>query len=114
MANASKDPIALISVRPAIFHNVNSSEGPSRATNRIGTGFAGRFGLSMKYDGAETEGSMVVRTPRRNQPDEKKREIERELANFVKRENELIARGVGARRTAWPSTLYSLRRETSN
>ena len=36
MASASKDPIALISVRPAIFPNVNSSEGRSRATNRTG------------------------------------------------------------------------------
>ncbi|MET4332043.1 hypothetical protein ABIB80_007905 [Bradyrhizobium sp. i1.15.2] len=36
MASASKDPIALISVRPAIFPNVNSSEGRSRAANRIG------------------------------------------------------------------------------
>src|SRR4029077_4793051 len=36
MASASKDSIALISVRPTIFPNVNSSEGRSRATNRIG------------------------------------------------------------------------------
>ena len=53
---------------------------------------------------------MVVRTPVEIKPDEEKREIERELANFVKRENELIARGVGARRTAWPSSIKPLKR----
>ena len=35
---------------------------------------------------------MVVRTPVEIKPDEKKQEIERELSNFVKRENEFMAR----------------------
>ena len=35
---------------------------------------------------------MVIRTPVETKPDEHKQEIERELSNFVKRENEFMAR----------------------
>jgi len=35
---------------------------------------------------------MVVRIPVEIKPDEEKREIERELSNFVKGENEFMAR----------------------
>ena len=37
MARASIDPMAWLSLRPAMFPNVKSLGGPSRATNRIGS-----------------------------------------------------------------------------
>jgi hypothetical protein len=51
---------------------------------------------------------LVVRTQVEIEPDEKKQEIERELSNFVKRENEFMARE--RRRTAWPSSIQPSKR----
>ena len=57
---------------------------------------------------------MVVRTPVEIKPDERKQLVERELANFMKRENEFIARERQERAAQLGLALYSLRRDTSN
>ena len=57
---------------------------------------------------------MVVRTPVEIKPDEHKQEVERELSNFVKRENEFMARERQERAEQIGLALYSLQRETTN
>jgi len=57
---------------------------------------------------------MVVRTPVEIKPDEYKHEVERELSNFVKRENEFMARERQERAEQIRLALYSLQRETTN
>jgi hypothetical protein len=57
---------------------------------------------------------MVVRTSIEIKPDEKKQEIERELSNFVKRENEFMARERQERAAQLGLPLYSPRRDTAN
>ena len=57
---------------------------------------------------------MVVRTPVEIKPDEKKQEIERELSNLVKRENEFMARERQERAVQLGLPLYSPRRDTAN
>ena len=65
--------------------------------------------------GATTESSMVVRTPVEITSDEQYRQnIERELSNFVKRENEFMARERQERAEQLGLPLYTLRRETTN
>ena len=63
-ASASKDPIALMSVRPANFPNVNSSEGRSRATNRTGGHYCAlpppRISDDGHHHGIEVEGDAVL------------------------------------------------------
>jgi hypothetical protein len=56
---------------------------------------------------------MVVRTPVEIKPDERKQLVERELANFMKRENEFIARERQERAAQLGLALYSLRRDTT-
>ena len=57
---------------------------------------------------------MVARTPVEIKPDEKKQEIDRELSNFVKRENEFMARERQERAAQLGLPLYSPRRDTAN
>jgi hypothetical protein len=57
---------------------------------------------------------MVVRTPVEIKPDEHKQEVERELSNFVKRENEFMARQRQERAAELGLALYSLQREATN
>ena len=57
---------------------------------------------------------MVVRTPVEIKPDERKQQVERELSNFMKRENEFIAREWQERAAQLGLALYSLRRDTTN
>ena len=56
---------------------------------------------------------MVVRTPVEIKPDERKQLVERELSNFMKRENEFIARERQERAAQLGLALYSLRRDTT-
>ena len=62
----------------------------------------------------EAEGSLVVRTQVEIEPDEKKQEIERELSNFVKRENECMTRERQERAAHLGLPLYSPRIDTAN
>ena len=65
--------------------------------------------------GATTEGSMVVRTPVEITSDEQYRQnIERELSNFVKRENEFLTRERQERAAQLGLPLYSPSRDTKN
>jgi hypothetical protein len=57
---------------------------------------------------------LVVRTQDEIEPDEKKQEIERELSNFVKRENEFMARERQERAAQLGLPLYGPRRDTAN
>jgi hypothetical protein len=58
---------------------------------------------------------MVVRTPVEITSDEQYRQsIERELSNFVKRENEFMARERQERAAQLGLPLYSPRRDTAN
>ena len=57
---------------------------------------------------------MVVRKPVEIKPDERKQPVERELSNFMKRENEFIARERQERAAQLGLALYSLRRDTTN
>jgi len=57
---------------------------------------------------------MVVRTAVEIKPDERKRLVERELSNFMKREHEFIARERRERAAQLGLALYSFRRDTPN
>ena len=57
---------------------------------------------------------MVVRTPVEIKPDEHKQIVERELSNFVRRENEFMARERQERAEQLGLALYSFRRDTTN
>ena len=57
---------------------------------------------------------MVVRTSVEIKSDERKQQVERELSNFIRRENEFMAGERQERAVQLGLALHSLRRDTSN
>ena len=57
---------------------------------------------------------MVARTSVEIKSDERKQQVERELSNFIRRENEFMAGERQERAAQLGLALHSLRRDTSN